>query len=122
PVLGQRLRDEPVVGGVGGRGEQSPVEADDPGLGVVLVLVATPAGDLDEDLDLRCHRAMIRPRGAHCQSGRTPAVGEGTVVPPAPVHPAVPVRVGRILPATLAPWSSAGSPGCPRTSSRSSTV
>jgi len=44
----ERVRDEPVVGRIDHRREQKAVELDDPGLQVVLVLVAASLGDLDE--------------------------------------------------------------------------
>ena len=50
-VLGQRVGDEPVVGRVDRRREEPAVESDQVPLVVVLVLVAAPPGDLDDDLD-----------------------------------------------------------------------
>ena len=50
-VLGERVGDEPVFSGVGGGREKAAVEVDPPGFVVNFVLVATPARDLDDDID-----------------------------------------------------------------------
>ena len=50
-VLGERVGNEPVFSGVGGGREKAAVEVDPPGFVVNFVLVATPARDLDDDID-----------------------------------------------------------------------
>ena len=50
-VAGERLGEEPVVGRVGGRSEQAPVEVDLAVLVVDLVLVAASTRDFDHDVD-----------------------------------------------------------------------
>jgi hypothetical protein len=50
-VLGQGVRDEPVVARVAGRGEEHPVQPDPAHLWVELVLVAPPLGNLDDHVD-----------------------------------------------------------------------
>ena len=56
-VLGQGVGDEPVVGRVERGREEPPVQSDHVALVVVLVLVAAPPGDLDDDVDgaVRAH-------------------------------------------------------------------
>ena len=51
-VFGQRLRNEPVVGRVIHRRVENPVELQQPGLFVELVLDARPHGDLDDGDEL----------------------------------------------------------------------
>ena len=50
-VLGERVGDEPVFSGVGGGREKAAVEVNPPSFVVNFVLVATPARDLDHDID-----------------------------------------------------------------------
>lgn len=58
-VLGERVGDEPVFSGVGSGREKAAVEVDPPSFVVNLVLVATPARDLDDDID--CFHFSILP-------------------------------------------------------------
>src|SRR3954453_18708777 len=50
-VAGERFRNVPIVGRIGGCGEQSPVQIDPAGLLIDLVLVAAAARDLDHHMD-----------------------------------------------------------------------
>jgi hypothetical protein len=54
-VSAQGVLDEPVVGGVPGRGEQHAVKPDPPGAVVNLVLVPLAPRDLDDYLDVHVH-------------------------------------------------------------------
>ena len=58
-VLGERVGDEPVFSGVGSGREKAAVEVDPPSFVVNFVLVATPARDLDDDID--CFHFSILP-------------------------------------------------------------
>jgi hypothetical protein len=63
-VLGQRVRKEAVVRGIARCGEQPPVEENLAGLVVHLVLVAAPAGNLDNDNEVGGHAAIMGDRPA----------------------------------------------------------
>ena len=103
-VAAERVGDEPVVGGIGGGREQPPIEEHAAGLVVDLVLVAAAARDLDHDVDAAVggwlgHAAIVAHRH---EPGTRASVAQRS-------------SVGSL-------WSSAGSPTCRRTCSRSSTT
>jgi hypothetical protein len=63
-VLGERVGHEAVVGRIGRRREQAPVQSDDVVLVVVLVLVPAAGGDLDHHIDSRAEVSVMRDPGS----------------------------------------------------------